>query len=136
MKCRNYEKQELVILIIIIVFLLELVFFTIIFLKKEYSYKKMTGIVLKEEVVIIVVSKAERKIIYKNHFLYLNDKKLEYEILEDRGAIITKGNTKYYEILLGFKFPKKYKVNDILELSIKEKKHKVIEMFKIIWEGE
>jgi len=85
---------------------------------------------------MIVVSKAERKIIYKNHFLYHNNKKIKYEVLEDRGAIITKGKTKYYEILLNFKFLKKYKANDILELSIKEKKYKVIEIFKIIWEGD
>ncbi len=135
MKVRNYEKKTLIVFISIILFILEIFFLMIISIKKEYNYTKVTGIVLKENLLIIVASKEERKNFYNNSHIYLDSKKRKMKIIEDRGAIITKDNKKYYELLIKVKFTKKYKANDIIPISIKTEKKRLIEIFKIIGEG-
>lgn len=95
----------------------------------------MSGIVLDKDLVILVVDDKERKNIYNNTFLYLNSKKERYKIIEDKGIILKKDKMNYHEILVKINFDKDYKINDTINLSIKTKKIRLIEIFKIIWEG-
>ena len=135
MKTRNYEKKDLITILIIILIILE--FISIIFLisNKSYTYKKLTGIVMKDNLVTMILSKEERKFIYSNKNIYLNDKLLKYSIKEDRGIILKKNNKKYYELLINVKFSKNIKANEVLNFSIKDKKKTLIEILKDIWEG-
>ena len=135
MKIRNYEKKDLITILIIILIILE--FISIIFLisNKSYTYKKLTGIVMKDNLVTMILSKEERKFIYSNKNIYLNDKLLKYSIKEDRGIILKKNNKKYYELLINVKFSKNIKANEVLNFSIKDKKKTLIEILKDIWEG-
>ena len=135
MKIRNYEKKDLITILIIILIILE--FISIIFLisNKSYTYKKLTGIVMKDNLVTMILSKEERKFIYSNKNIYLNDKLLKYSIKEDRGVILKKNNKKYYELLINVKFSKNIKANEVLNFSIKDKKKTLIEILKDIWEG-
>ena len=135
MKIRNYEKKDLITILIIILVILE--FISIIFLisNKSYTYKKLTGIVMKDNLVTMILSKEERKFIYSNKTIYLNDKLLKYSIKEDRGVILKKNNKKYYELLINVKFSKNIKANEVLNFSIKDKKKTLIEILKDIWEG-
>lgn len=135
MKTRNYEKKDLITILIIILIILE--FISIIFLisNKSYTYKKLTGIVMKDNLVTMILNKEERKFIYSNKNIYLNDKLLKYSIKEDRGVILKKNNKKYYELLINVKFSKNIKANEVLNFSIKDKKKTLIEILKDIWEG-
>lgn len=103
-----------------------------LYINKIYDYQKLTGIVLKDDLLIVVASKEERKLLHNNSSIYLNSKKESFNILEDRGAIITQNGKKYYELLIDTKFDKKYKANDTLSVSIKTKKKRLIEIFKVI----
>jgi len=136
MKVKNYEKKNLVVFFTVFFLILELIFFLVLTIKKTYSYDILSGIVMKKDLVIVVVSKKERNLLSQNKFLNLDDKKMKYKILEDHGPIISKGKEKYYEIILKFSFPREYKANDILTISLKNKKYQLIEIFKIIWEGD
>lgn len=132
MKVRNYEKKDLLIFLSIIFIILEVVFIIGLYINKMYDYKKVTAIVLKENLLIIVASKEERKLFYNNSFLYLNSKKEKYKISRDSGVIMTKNEEKYYELLIKTKFDKKYKPNDTLTVSLKTKKQRLINIFKVI----
>ena len=87
------------------------------------------------KVVLIITDKTKKNISKSNSF-YLNNKKVKYKIIEDRGYILKKNKEKYSELLVSFKFDNEYKVNDNLQLMFKKEKIKIIEIFKIIWEGD
>lgn len=132
MRVRNYEKKELIVFLIIISFIIEFIFFISLIIIKEDKYLKISSVVVKDNIVLVMVNKKERKVLYDNKVLFCNDKKIKYKILEDRGVVLKK---KYYEILIEFKFPKKKKTNDLLELIIKKERIRLIEIFKTIMEG-
>ena len=134
MKIKNYEKKELVLLFSIIIIFIESILVFVLFNVKENKYIKIKGLVIKDNLVVVVIDKRERKIIYSNKILYLEDSKKKYKIREDRGVLIKKDKSNYYELVLEVSFKNK-KTNDVLELVIKEKKFRLIEIFKLIWEG-
>ena len=136
MKVRNYEKQGLIILILIILILIEILSFIVLYNYKIYKYKKLTGIISNNNIVTLIVDKEDKKLLYKNKTIYLNNKLLEYKILENKGYITKKNNTKYYEILINIKTPKNKKSSDYVELSIKNKKINILELLKKIREGD
>lgn len=135
MKIKKYESHEIIIVLSIIFIIITITLFVSLFKRKEYKYDELTGIVLGDNLLIIVAEEKTRKTIYNNSSMYLNSKKEKYKIVEDNGVILTKDKNKYYELLVKIKFDKKYKSNDTIKLSIKTEKMRLIEMFKIIWEG-
>lgn len=136
MKVRNYEKQELIIFILIILISIEIISFIILFNYKVYKYKKLTGIISNDNMVTLIIDNKDKKLLYKNSKLYLDNKLLDYKILEDKGYITEKDNHKYYEVLINIKTPGNKKSSDYVELSIKNKKIKVFELLKSIGEGD
>lgn len=136
MKIRNYEKNIGITIIIIITLIIEIILFVYMMKTKIYSYQQLNTIVLKDNIVLSVVTKEERKQLYKNTRLFFKDKKVKYKIIEDKGVVITKDDEKYYEILLSFKFDKRYKSNDTIPVSLHDKKIRTIEIFKLIWDGD
>ena len=105
------------------------------FIHKVNDYYKIQSIVVKDDLVLLVVSKEERKIIYSNETLFYDNHKHKYKIVEDRGIVIKRNNKNYYQLLLKFNFSKKI-VNDTLDLVFIKKRMHLIEIFKIIWEGD
>lgn len=136
MKVRNYEKKTLIYILLIFLILLEIIILILFYKNKINIYENIPGVVVKDNLVVLIVNDKTKKIIYKNTLLYLNNKKIKYEIIEDRGYVLKRNKEKYSEILISFKFDKNYKVNDSLQLMFKKKKIRIIEIFKIIWEGD
>lgn len=136
MKVRNYEKQVLIIFILIVLIIIEIFSFIVLYNYKVYKYKKLTGIISNNNIVTLIVDKEDKKLLYKNKKVYLNNKLLEYKILEDKGYITKKDNTKYYEIIIFVKTPKNKKSSDYVELSIKNKKINILKLIKKIGEGD
>lgn len=136
MKVKAYEKKLMIKILLIGIIMLELTFFWILYIHKEFNYKKIDGIVVTNNAMALVLSKEERNVLYKNGYLLIDDRLRKYTILEDNGVFIKKGNKKYYEVIIKTKIDKKYKVNDSLEINLKDKKYRMIEMFKLIWGGE
>ena len=136
MKVRNYEKQVLIIFILIVLIIIEIFSFIVLYNYKVYKYKKLTGIISNNNIVTLIVDKEEKKLLYKNKKVYLNNKSLEYRIIEDKGYITKKDNTKYYEIIIFIKTPKNKKSSDYVELSIKNKKINILKLIKKIGEGD
>ena len=135
MRLRNYEKKSMVITICLILLLFETIFLYTLYKEKDYKYENLNGIVMKDNIVVLILSKEQKKLIYKNSFFYVDDKKTDFKIVEDKNVIIRR-NKNYYEVLISFKFDKKYKVNDSILISIKKEKYRLIEIFRIIWDGD
>ena len=135
MKVRNYEKKDMIIFFMILLLIIEIIVVVILLTVKIEKYQIVSGIVIKDNLALVVVSSDERRIIYSNKILYLNNHKYKYEIIEDRGKVLKRDNG-YYQLVLKFKFNKKYKVNDLLEIVFVKEKMYLIEIFKIIWEGD
>lgn len=136
MKIRNYEKNKILKLGIIFIILIEIIFVAYLINNKIYSYNMISTIVQNKNIVTTIVSKEERKILYNNSILFYDDKKIKYKIIEDHGIIMERNNKEYYEILLEFKFDKNYKTNDNLIITLRKDKKKLIEIFKLIWDGD
>lgn len=136
MKVRNYEKKIPIYILLLILIIIELVFLINLCNKKIYTYEVINSVVIKDNLVLMIISNKQNKLLNKNSYLYLEGKKIKYKIFEDRGFVIKNKKEKYKEILLEFKFDKKYKANDSLLIILKKEKIKLIEIFKIIWEGD
>lgn len=136
MRNHNYEKRNLLTVIIIILMIIEGTFSIILFNTKRFSYQKISGIVIRNNLITVIVSFTERKNLYKNNKIYLNNKSMSYTIEEDRGFILKKNNIKYYEIIIKTKKQIKGSLNDTVNISIKSKKKQMIKMIKDIWVGD
>lgn len=134
MKIRNYERKELITVFIVLLLLTEIIVVISLTTIKINNYFKVNGVVVKDNLMVIMVSSSERKIIYSNKVLFFNNKRFKFEIVEDRGIVMKKKNDKYYQLLLKFPFEDK-SANDILEIVFIKEKIRLIEIFKIIWEG-
>ena len=99
------------------------------------TLKKYDCIVTNKNICLLIINKKEKNILYKNSSLYLENKLKKYKILEDNDVIITKGREKYNEVLISFKFNNS-KTNDVLKIVFKNKKESLINIFKLIWDGD
>ena len=136
MKSRNYEKKKGIYFFSILFLLLEGIIFLLLTKLKLEEYQKITGIVEKEQYITVVVTKEERKLFYDNQKLFIKDQKTSYKIEEDYGKIMTKEKKEYYELLIYLPEKRKEKAKDIVEIIIHKRKKKIIEILKIIWEGD
>ena len=137
MNYSRYERFGLLIFFIIILILFEVIFIINIMREKNEIYISFSGVVMKNNIGLFIVNDKDMKILYKNKYLYFNGKRIKYSIEKITKDVIKKDNNKYNEVLLRFKFSKKkYKDNDVIDISIRRDKESIIKMFKIIWRGD
>ena len=133
----RYERFGLLIFFIIILILFEVIFIINIMREKNEIYISFSGVVMKNNIGLFIINDKDMKILYKNKYLYFNGKRIKYSIEKITKDVIKKDNNKYNEVLLRFKFSKKkYKDNDVIDISIRRDKESIIKMFKIIWRGD
>ena len=133
----KYERFGIIIFFIIVLIVFEIVFIISIFKTKNEIYVNYSGVVMKNNLGVFIINNDQMNIIYKNRYLYFNGKRIKYSIEKITKDVIKKDNNKYNEVLLRFKFSKKkYKDNDVIDISIRRDKESIIKMFKIIWRGD
>ena len=135
MKTHVYENKKILFLLSFLLFLTELL--TILYMSKEKSfrYQKYSGVVTNNNEIILLVTKEEKKLLYQNSYAYVNDKKRNYEVIEDKGFIMKKNNIKYDEIIINIK-KLNQKVNDTIFFSIKNKKDSWMKLLNIMEEDD
>lgn len=136
MKLRKYERLNLLIFTIIFLLILEVVFFVIIFFRKTPIYNKFSSVVVKDDIVSIIVSQDELKLFYDNKYIYVGDYRKVFKRVSITRNILKRNKKSYHEVLIKFSFDKKYKVNDIIEISVVRGKISSISIFKIIWKED
>ncbi len=134
MKLVNYEKKNVLIFLIILmfIFLSLLIFYT--FSIKINSYVLITGRVRKNNLVELLVNDDELNILYKNRFVYVSDLKKKFFISDVSKNILVEKDIKYSLVLIEVDLS--LKDGDIVEVSFKDKRIRLWEIFKVIWKGE
>lgn len=135
MKLKNYEKKELLLLAIIGLFIVEIIFIASLMIKTCNIYDTYQGIVQKKNIIIVFIDDNQLKDFYKNHYIYVNNQKKKFKLRKVTRDVLTRKKVKYHEILIEFNFEKKLKENDVVDFSLQKEKIKLIEIFKVIWEG-
>ena len=133
MNYSKYERFSIIIFLIIILLIFEIIFIISIFNEKNELYISYSGVVMKSNLGVFIINNNEMNILYKNRYLYFNGKRIKYSIEKITKDVIKKDNSKYNEVVINFKFSKKkYKDNDVINISIRNEKEPIINMFKII----
>lgn len=136
MRQKKYEEKGLISFIFLIIIILETISLIICIKTYQFTYKKITGIVIKKDLLLAIVDKKERKLLYDNKKIYVNDKYIMFKIEEDKGIILKKNNKNYYELIISTKISKSLKPNDSIDISIKDKKISMIKLLRKLKEGD
>ena len=131
MRLKKYEKISLITILSILIIIISISFIVLLFIKKEMCYLKLNGVVYNKNIVVILVDKNDKKIIYKNNCLYIENIKYKYKIEEEQEI----KKNKLYELKLSFKFKDNYNQNDLVRITIMKNKESIINIMKKIWKG-
>lgn len=133
---KKYENLKKIKIITVLLIIIQLIFILLMTNYKVYKDKTLTCIVMNKNICLLVLDDKEKELLHKNMKLYVNDKENTFKIIEDNNVVVTNGKKKYKEILIKVDLVKSYKTNDTVKLTIRERKIKLIEIFKIILEGD
>ena len=136
MRQKKYEGKKLISFIFTMNIVLEIIILLFCIKTYQFNYKKITGIVIKKNLLLVIVDKKERKLLYDNKKIYLEDKYITYKIEEDKGKILKKDNKNYYELIISTKISKSLKANDSINISIEDKKISMIKLLHKLKEGD
>ena len=136
MRQKKYEGKKLISFIFIMNIVLEIIILLFCIKTYQFTYKKITGIVIKKDLLLVIVDKKERKLLYDNKKIYLEDKYITYKIEEDKGKILKKSNKNYYELIISAKISNTLKANDSINISIEDKKISMIKLLQKLKEGD
>lgn len=134
MRQKAYQSRILITYLIILTIILEVIFIFILNSYKIYKYKEFYCIMSQKNTCLLVIKKKEKKLLYKNSILYIKNKKIKFQIVEDNGIVITKNKEIYNEVLI--KLDRNYPGKETLNVLLPDKKIKLLEIFKLIWEGD
>ena len=126
------KKNKCLYLVMIIVFIFLTSFIIILFNKKIFKYVVFDGVVFSDSLIVLMVDKDELKLFYTNSYVFVNNKKIKFEVHRVDNDILKRGNKYYSEIYLKVKI-NNYKENDVIKISVLEEKVYSYKMFKIIW---
>lgn len=133
---KKYENLTKIKIITVLLIIIQLIFILLMTNYKVYKDKTLTCIVMNKNICLLVLDDKEKDLLHKNMKLYVNDKENTFKIIEDNNVVVTNGKKKYKEILIKVDLVKSYKTNDTVKLTIRERKIKLIEIFKVILEGD
>lgn len=133
---RNYENSSLLVFIILI-YLILVGFMIVIYFNKTYrSYNLISVIVVTDNYVKTYVDNETLKELKSTSRFYIDDKIVNYEIIEVDRNVISRKNKSYHGLLLKTNFSNKYKDNDSIDVSIYSYKKKIYTIFKKCWESD
>ncbi len=133
---KKYENLTKIKIITVLLIIIQLIFILLMTNYKVYKDKTLTCIVMNKNICLLVLDDKEKELLHKNMKLYVNNKENTFKIIEDNNVVVTNGKKKYKEILIKVDLVKSYKTNDTVKLTIRERKIKLIKIFKVILEGD
>lgn len=129
----KYECNQFVISIIVIFIIMELYFIIYMYSNKVRIYKITNSVVKSDKLIELVVNDQELKSLSSYKYIYIDNKRY----LKNQNSLtknILRRNSKYYhQLVLELELEKKYKVNDVIMITIYDKKEKIISIFKTCW---
>ena len=129
---RRYEKFEKDIICFFIFLILIILFALFLINEKIVLYKLFNGVVYDKNTLVLVLNNNDISIFEKNRILYINSKKEKFKIKKINHDILKRNNKSYNQVFIKVNFSNKYKVNDIVEISIMDKSVNSYNIFKVI----
>lgn len=133
---KNYEKYYLTIVLTILLLLTEFCLLSFSLQKRIIIYRSLTSTVITHDLIEVVMDDKDLKALYKNKYLYYNNKKYPIKIEKITRNILQRNNNYYHYVILDLKLPKKVKVNDVIKFNLEDYKISLVDMFKTCWKGD
>lgn len=130
MKTKNYEKTTSITILLGIILLLEIIGCMNVRNIKIKEYHQIPIIMTSEKEGYVIVEKEDRKNLYKNKYLFINNHKIEYVLVEDQKIEGRK------ESQISIKLTKKVKQKDVVMMTIENQKINLYDMIKNAWGGD
>lgn len=133
---KRYESFESIVLFSTLI--LFLIFISIFFInqKRLITYKIFNAVYYDKNIIVLVVSNDELDLFFKNKKLFIDSKKISFEIDKIDKDILKRKGSIYSSIYIKTNISNMYKINDVIEVSIMDKKINTFNMFRIIWDGD
>ena len=133
---KRYESFESIVLFSTLI--LVLIFISIFFInqKRLITYKIFSAVYYDKNIIVLVVSNDELDLFFKNKKLFIDSKKISFEIDKIDKDILKRMGSIYSSIYIKTNISNMYKINDVIEVSIMDKKINTFNMFRIIWDGD
>lgn len=128
----KYKKTQLIISVMILLFIIELCFINYCMNNDIKIYKKLNGVIISDNIVQLLVDDHELKILYSNKYVYIKNKRYKKEEHNITKKILKRREKYYHYISLNINLGTKYKMNDIIPITVYDKKEKIISIFKIL----
>ena len=126
----------LIIFMFFIFVFIEIIVISIFCSKKYRNYKTITTMVVTSNYTKSYLDNEDYKLIKSSNYLYINDKKIKYEIIDVKKNVLKQNKKWYHEVLFRIKFSNKYKDNDAITISIYNHKEFLFNIFKKCWEDD
>lgn len=130
---KHYENYRMINFVFCILLVMIFIFIVIVYNSKISIYKIFSGVVLNDNIILLVLRDDEVKLFQKNKVVFIDNEKIKFNV-EKIDEEVDKGK-KYYQIYIETSISNLYKIGDILNISIKEKRIRSYEIFKIVWKG-
>lgn len=133
---KRYENFENIVLFSILTLLL--IFISIFFInqKRLITYKVFSAVYYDKNIICLVVSNDDVNLFFKNKKLFIDSNKISFEIERIDKDILKRKGSIYSSIYIKTNISNMYKINDVIEVSIMDKKINTFNMFRIIWDGD
>lgn len=132
---KKYENNQNLI-IISWLFLIIALWSSLTVLNKEiYIYKKISGVLYTDSAMEVVISREDTKLLQKNKYVFINNKKMKIKIVQVNENILRKNKTSYNQVFINIG-EKVGSVGEVVSITAVTKRIKVANIFKIIWEGD
>lgn len=130
---KKYENYDSVIFCFFILILVVGVFLLFLCNEKIVLFKKFSGVVYSDNCLVFILNDYQLKLFQKNKTMFVENKPIKFKIKKIEQNILEKGGEKYNQVFLEVDFSDLYKVNDVLDVSIMEKRVRSFYIFRIIW---
>ena len=128
----KYEDFSFITLNILLFFILCFFIIYFIFMSKICIFESYNIIYINNNLYEIIVSDRELNNFYKNSSLYIENKKYKYSIDKVNKNIMNNNNVNYSEMFLNID-KTNYKSNDIVKISILNRKERLIYIIKNVF---
>ncbi|MBR3210439.1 MAG: hypothetical protein IKF71_00685 [Bacilli bacterium] len=131
MKKRKYERMIGTFILSIVLWIVEIILLLEFFQYKITKYNQLTMMITSKNEGMIVIEKKKKNELYKNATLYWNNQKIPYEILEETKL----EDHQYVQLRIKLKW-KQNKTNEIINISVKDKKISMVDGIINSWDGD
>ena len=126
MKTKQYEKQFGSMLFFFVIWIIEVAAIIVLWNTKINKYKSFSAVVVDKNQIVVYTTSKEKKIMIQNANLYWNNKKIKYDVMKNNKETIE----------LKCSLPKTAKTNDVITITIKEKRINMIDVIIQVWGGD